>query len=52
MPRKKYNPTVNYTSPDGLPAGTPPLDEEGNVIDPPEPDEDDVDYDYDQFDHE
>lgn len=54
MPRKSYNPTVNYNSPDGLPSETPPLNADGEVEIPEreyEP-EDDYDYDYEQCDHE
>lgn len=52
MPRKKHNPTVNYTSPDGLPAETPPLNDDGEVEIPEQEYEPDDDYDFDQCDHE
>jgi hypothetical protein len=52
MPRKKPNPVVNPDSPDGLPAETPPLNEEGEVEIPEVEFEHEDDYDLDQCDHE
>lgn len=52
MPRKKPNTSVNHNSPDGLPAETPPLNEDGEVDIPETEYEPDDDYDFDQCDHE
>ena len=52
MPSKRYSPVVNPNSPDGLPAETPPLNEDGEVEIPEREYEPEDDYDFDQCDHE
>lgn len=52
MPKKRFNPTVNYTSPDGYPSEIPPQDGNGEV-DLPESEYDPEDEEFfNKFDHE